>query len=207
MIALWVATTNTGKLNEFKSLLSERGFEIHSPAELKTYSAPPENGATFVDNARIKARFLKAMRPGTWVVADDSGLEVDGLNLLPGVHSARYAGPKASDGENNAKVLKMLQIRSPMNRKARFRCVLVAFDPRGKEFIVDGVIEGTITEQERGKAGFGYDSIFVPEGETRTFGELGMPYKNKVSHRAQAIRKLAELACTSDAEISNEAQD
>ena len=193
MTELWVATTNQGKLSEFKSLLSDKGIQLHSAAEIKVYSSPPETGATFVDNARIKARTLKSMKPGVWVVADDSGLEVDGLGNMPGVHSARYAGPKASDAENNAKVLKMLQIRSPLNRKARFVCVFVAFDPSGKEYILDGTIEGNISERAIGQAGFGYDAIFMPQGETKTFGELGLAFKNRISHRGQAIRKLAEI--------------
>lgn len=191
---LWVATTNQGKLNEFRNLLSEQGAHIHSPAELAVFSAPPETGKTFEDNARIKARALFSLKKGVWVVADDSGLEVDGLNLMPGVHSARYAGEKASDAENNAKVLKMLQIRSPQNRKARFRCVLVAYSPEGKEFVVDGVVEGSISEKVRGTAGFGYDSVFIPEGESKTFGELGLAFKNRISHRAIAIRKLAQIS-------------
>ncbi len=193
MNQLWVATTNQGKLNEFKSLLSGKGIELHSAGELKVYSAPPETGATFLDNARIKARTMKAMKPGVWVVADDSGLEVEGLGNLPGVHSARYAGLKSSDAENNAKVLKMLQIRSPSNRAARFVCVFVAFDPKGNEHILEGVVEGTISESARGTAGFGYDAIFIPAGETKTFGELGLAFKNRISHRGQAIRKLADL--------------
>jgi XTP/dITP diphosphohydrolase len=190
---LWVATTNQGKLNEFKSLLSEKGIELHSASELKVFAAPPETGQTFLDNARIKARNLKALKRGVWVVADDSGLEVEGLGNLPGVHSARYAGDKASDAENNAKVLRMLSIRSPQNRKARFRCVFVAFDPMGTEHVIEGAVEGTISEKTRGTAGFGYDAVFIPMGESKTFGELGLAFKNKISHRGQAIRELAKL--------------
>lgn len=190
---LWVATTNQGKLNEFKSLLADKGIDLHSVAELSVYSAPPETGQTFVDNARIKARSLRALKPGAWVVADDSGLEVEGLNNLPGVHSARYAGDKASDAENNAKVLRMLSIRSPQNRKARFRCVFVVYDPMGKEHILEGMVEGTIAEKAMGSAGFGYDAIFIPVGETKTFGDLGLAFKNRISHRGQAIRELAKL--------------
>src|SRR4051812_23724126 len=118
MTSLWVATTNQGKFNEFRNILGTM-LDLHSAGELKVYSAPPETGKTFEDNARIKARSLKAIRPGEWVVADDSGLEVEGLNSMPGVHSARYAGDKASDAENVAKVLKMVQIRNAGNRSAR----------------------------------------------------------------------------------------
>lgn len=194
---IWVATTNTGKLNEFKNLLSELPFHIHSPSELSFYSSPVEDGKTFVDNARIKARALRVLKPNAWVVADDSGLEVGGLNNMPGIHSARYAGDKAADAENNAKVLKMLSIRSPMNRQARFVCALVVYSPNAEEHVFIDTVEGTIAEKERGKAGFGYDSIFMPTGESKTFGELGLAYKNRVSHRAKAIRQLRDVLAKS----------
>ncbi len=190
---VWIATTNQGKLNEFRNILSTTGAQIHAVSEIKGYSSPPENGATFIENARIKARSLKAMRPKVWVIADDSGLEVEGLNNLPGIHSARYAGPKASDGENVAKLLKMLQIRSAGNRKARFVCAMVAFDPEGQEHVFEGTVEGTISEKVRGTGGFGYDPVFIPNGETKTFSELGQAIKNKLSHRANAIRKFMEI--------------
>jgi XTP/dITP diphosphohydrolase len=189
---LWISTTNQGKLNEFKNLMGAK-VELHSISELKSYAAPPETGATFTDNARIKAKTLKAIKPGVWVVADDSGLEVEGLGGLPGIHSARYAGPKASDGENVAKLLKMLQIRSPGNRKARFVCVLVAFDPSGKEHVIQGTVEGQISNNARGTTGFGYDPVFMPEGQSQTFSELGLAFKNQISHRAKAIRELLAL--------------
>lgn len=192
MTELWISTTNQGKLNEFRNLMNDK-VQIHSVSELKFYSAPPENGLTFVDNALIKARTLKALKPGVWVVADDSGIEVDGLGGLPGIHSARYAGPKASDGENIAKLLKMLQIRSPGNRKAKFHCVLVAYDPGGLEYVIDTTCEGQIADQARGKVGFGYDPIFMPDGHSQTFSELGLSVKNQISHRAKAIRQLLTL--------------
>lgn len=192
MINLWVATTNQGKLNEFRNLLAEHA-EVHSVSELAVYSAPPENGQSFTENARIKARSLKAVKAGQWVVADDSGLEVEGLGGLPGIHSARYAGDKASDGENMAKLLKMLQIRSPGNRKAQFRCVLVAYDPNGGEHVIEGIVKGQIANAARGKVGFGYDPVFIPEGHDKTFSELGLAVKNQISHRAKAIRELLTL--------------
>lgn len=192
MIDLWVGTSNQGKLNEFRNLCSGHA-DIHSLAELGSYASPPETGQTFEDNARIKARTLKAIKPGTWVVADDSGLEVEGLGGLPGVHSARYAGPKASDAENVAKLLKMMQIRTAGNRKAQFRCVLVAYDPKGQEHVVQGVVKGTIANAAKGKGGFGYDPVFIPEGYEQTFSELGPSIKNQVSHRGTAIRELLSL--------------
>lgn len=190
---LWVATTNKGKLNEFRNIMSPKNITIYSPSELPVYSSPAETGKTFIDNARIKAKTMHAIKPGVWVVGEDSGLEVEGLGNMPGIFSARYAGDKASDAENNAKVLKMLQIRSPAQRAACFRCSIVAFDPKGSEHVFEGLIKGQITSQARGKDGFGYDPIFVPEGESKTFAELGVAFKNKVSHRAQAIRKLLEV--------------
>ncbi len=192
MTPLWISTTNQGKLSEFKNILGDQ-IEIHSVAELGSYSAPPETGKTFEDNARIKARTLRAMKPGLWVVADDSGLEADGLGGMPGIHSARYAGDKAGDAENVAKLLKMIQIRAGSNRKAQMTCVLVAFDPQGKEHVIHGVIQGQIAIAARGKGGFGYDPVFIPEGHDKTYSELGPAVKNQTSHRSQAIRKLLPL--------------
>jgi XTP/dITP diphosphohydrolase len=190
---LWVATTNKGKLNEFRNLLSEKNITIRSNSDLNSYSSPPETGKTFAENARIKARSLASVKKGVWVVGEDSGLEVEGLANNPGIFSARYAGDKASDAENNAKVLKMLKIRSPQMRKARFFCAMVAFSPEGKEFLFEATVAGQISEKIRGTEGFGYDVIFTPEGQDKTFAELGLAFKNRISHRAQAIRKLAEV--------------
>jgi len=191
---LWVATGNKGKLAEFKLLLKNLGFELKSQSELPTFFQPPENGQTFLDNARIKARALKSVVPeGDWVLADDSGICVEGLNNLPGVHSARYAGEKASSGENNAKLLKMLQIRSPQNRKAYFDCTLVLLSPNKEEQVFSGQVHGTIAPKETGKTGFGYDPLFIPEGHQKTFGEMTDAEKNVLSHRYQACQKLLEF--------------
>ncbi len=190
---LWVATTNQGKLNEFRNLLTAKGVQVHSPSELKVYSSPKEDGKTFEENARIKARSLKALKQNEWVVGEDSGIEVEGLAMMPGIFSARYAGERASDGENVAKLLKMLQIRSPNQRAAQFRCTMVVYSPEGNEHVIEGLVKGQISQKVTGTTGFGYDPIFIPEGETKTFAELGQAYKNKVSHRAQAIQKLFEL--------------
>lgn len=191
MKSLWVATSNQGKLNEFRNLMP--GLEIHALSELSFYTSPLESGDTFEANARIKAKSLRALKNEVWVVADDSGLEVEGLGGLPGVHSARYAGEKASDGENVAKLLKMVQIRTPGNRAAQFRCVLIAYDPQGNEHKIEGIVKGQIATSARGKAGFGYDPVFIPEGHDKTFSELGIAEKNRISHRAQAIKQLLSL--------------
>ncbi len=192
MTPLWISTTNQGKLNEFKNILGDK-VDIHSVSELSFYSAPPENGKTFEENARIKAKTLKALKPGLWVVADDSGLEAEGLAGMPGIHSARYAGEKAGDAENVAKLLKMIQIRSAANRKAQMTCVLVAYSPSGQEHVIKGVIEGQISLTARGKSGFGYDPVFMPLGQDKTYAELGAAVKNQTSHRSQAIRQLLAL--------------
>lgn len=190
---LWVATTNNGKLNEFKNLLIEHKIEVHSVSEMSVYSPPPENGDSFEANARIKAKSLHALKKGVWVVADDSGLEVEGLNNLPGIHSARYAGPHARDTENTAKLLKMMGLRSANNRAARFRCVLVAYAPDGQEHVFEGQMEGEISRSQRGTEGFGYDNVFIPKGFEQTLAELGPDKKNQISHRAVAFKKLREL--------------
>ncbi len=195
---IWIATGNKGKLSEFKLLLNKEfasvdgGLKIFSIADLPTYSPPPDNGQTFEDNARIKAKSLRAMKPGTWIIADDSGLEVDALGNLPGIHSARYAGPKAADSENTAKLLKMMQIRAGANRKAQFRCCLVVYSPTGEEMIFNGLLKGDIAKNTAGQHGFGYDPVFVPTGETKTLAELGSGYKSTHSHRALAIQQFIE---------------
>jgi XTP/dITP diphosphohydrolase len=191
---LWVATGNQGKLNEFKMLLNKLvgvGLNLHAQSELPVFSPPPENGDSFLANARIKARALKAVKPGVWVMADDSGLMVEGLNGLPGIHSARYAGPKAQDLENIAKLLKMMTLRPMANRKASFVCSIVAYDPQGNEHVFEGRLEGEIAKSMKGTAGFGYDPVFIPAGETKTLSELGLAHKNKISHRAKAAQMLA----------------
>ncbi len=174
-------------------LIKEGKLKLKTLGDLDTYFPPDETGATFLDNARIKARSLKSVRPGAWIVAEDSGLAVEGMNGLPGVHSARYAGPKASDFENRAKLLKIMGLKALSNRNASFLCQMVVFDPNGQEHLFDGELKGTIAKAEAGKTGFGYDSVFIPEGETKTLAELGLAFKNKVSHRARAVEKLLEL--------------
>ncbi|MEK7357862.1 MAG: RdgB/HAM1 family non-canonical purine NTP pyrophosphatase [Bdellovibrionota bacterium] len=194
MTELWFASGNQGKTNEMKMLLnkliSSGQLALHTQSELPVFSAPPENGDSFLANARIKARALKSMKAGTWVFGEDSGLAVEGLNGLPGIHSARYAGPKAQDAENVAKLLKMMTLRPMANRKAAFVATIVAFDPSGEELVFEGRMTGEIAKASRGTQGFGYDSVFIPEGETKTLAELGLAFKNKVSHRAKAVAGL-----------------
>lgn len=196
---MWIATGNKGKLSEYKLGLRELpDLKVFSQADLPTFTARPEDGKTFLENAQIKARTLKAVKPGVWVLGEDSGLEVEGLGNLPGIHSARYAGPKASDSENVAKLLKMMQIRSIANRKARFYCSTVVFTPEGEEWHFEGIMNGTIATKPVGQLGFGYDPVFISEGQTQTLAELGPGFKNQNSHRAKALKAfLAKLAMRS----------
>ncbi len=189
---LWIATGNKGKLDEYKlhlKSLSDNvgGLKIFSQGDIKSFTPRPEDGVTFLDNARIKAKSLKALKPDCYVLGEDAGLEVTGLNNLPGVHSARYAGPNARDSENVAKLLKMMQIRNINPRTAQFKCVTVVLTPNNQEWIFEGVMLGTIAQKPVGQMGFGYDPIFVPDQETKTLAELGPGYKIQKSHRAQAL--------------------
>lgn len=205
MKEIWFASSNIGKTNEMKMLLNrlinDGRLVLHSQGELPVFSAPPETGTTFEANARIKAKSLKAMKPGTWVFGEDSGLAVEGLNGLPGVHSARYAGPKAQDAENVAKLLKMMTLKQMANRKAAFISCIVAYDPEGQEHVFEGKLEGEIAKAAKGTAGFGYDPVFVPPmqengqetGQTKTLAELGLGFKNKISHRAKASAPFIAL--------------
>lgn len=186
---IWIATTNQGKLKEIKALVPSH-FEIKSLQDMRAYTPPEETGKTFEENARIKAKSLKAVKPNVWIMAEDSGLEVKGLNNMPGVFSARYAGDNARDVENCAKVLKMLSIRSPLQREAQFKCAMIVYSPEGTESLYEGVMKGQIAKDMRGKGGFGYDTVFIPEGSDKTLAELGDAEKNKISHRAQALKSF-----------------
>lgn len=192
---LWIATGNKGKLEEYKLTLNKiPEIKVFSQSDLPYFTPRPEDGATFLDNARIKAKSVKALKSEHYILGEDAGLEVEGLNNLPGVHSARYAGPHARDSENVAKLLKMLQIRSSQNRKAQFKCVTVVLTPQNEEWVFEGVLKGQISTKATGMMGFGYDPIFIPEGETKTLAELGPAYKIQKSHRAQALAQfLAKL--------------
>ena len=188
---LWIATNNKGKADEFKRLLADLPVELHMASEISSYSPPPETGKTFLENAQIKARSLKSVvDTEDWVVSDDSGLCIEGLGGLPGVHSARYAGDHASQMENNAKVLKMVHIRTPTNRAAHFECTLVLIGPDRQEKVFTGICKGSIAKKEAGTHGFGYDPLFIVEGQNITFAEMSYLDKNAVSHRNKATQQL-----------------
>ncbi|HET7923112.1 MAG TPA: RdgB/HAM1 family non-canonical purine NTP pyrophosphatase [Gammaproteobacteria bacterium] len=185
-----VATGNPGKLREISALLAGSGLEPVSQDALGVTGAE-ETGLTFVENALIKARHA-AQVTGLPAIADDSGLEVDALDGAPGIHSARYAGARAGDAENLAKLLHALRAVPPALRGARFRCVMVylrhAQDPA--PLICEGVWEGRILDAPQGDNGFGYDPVFrVPE-RGMSAAQLSPEEKNRLSHRARALHKL-----------------
>ncbi|AHI06445.1 putative HAM1 protein [Bdellovibrio bacteriovorus W] len=190
---IWIATGNKGKLTEYKILLNSLGeVNLHHQGELSAFTPRPEDGKTFEDNARIKARSLRAVKNNVWVIGEDSGLVVEGLNGLPGIHSARYAGPKASDSENVSKLLKMTALKPMPNRNASFVCSTIVYTPTGEEWVFTGELKGTLATKPAGVHGFGYDPVFIPEGETQTLAELGSGYKTQHSHRARAMKAFIE---------------
>ena len=190
MIELLFATRNANKTAEIRKILGPQ-FQVNDLAEHPEVPHIAETGRTFEDNAILKAVTVSKHIP-CFVVADDSGLEVYALSGAPGIYSARYAGPDASDNEKIEKLLKQLgRVGAPKDaHRARFHCVL-ALARKGEVLgMFEGVVEGQITDRPRGSHGFGYDPIFIPNGFQRTFGELEPAEKNQLSHRARALEKL-----------------
>jgi XTP/dITP diphosphohydrolase len=191
MRQLIIATGNVHKVEEFDLLLAGCGFAVQSAKVCGGMPEVVEDGATFAANARLKALALRAIAPAdAWIVADDSGLEVDALEGAPGIYSARYAGEGASDLDNLNKLLEALSEKPATLRRARFRCVLCLIDPAGKEHYFDGACEGEIATVPTGAEGFGYDPVFVPLGHSESFAELGEAVKSQLSHRALAVKAL-----------------
>lgn len=191
MMQLIVATGNAHKVQEFESLLEGCGFKVVSAKVCGGMPQVVEDGDSFAANAAIKARALNAIAPtDTWVVSDDSGLEVDVLRGAPGIYSARYSGETSTDSQNLDKLLIELKGVPEAERSARFRCVLCLINPQGAEHFFDGACGGMIAESATGEQGFGYDPAFVPNGYEQSFGELGEAVKSKLSHRALAVRKM-----------------
>ncbi|MDH4140095.1 MAG: RdgB/HAM1 family non-canonical purine NTP pyrophosphatase [Coriobacteriia bacterium] len=185
-----VSTRNRGKLAEIQAALDFPGWEFAAAPDLGDWVEPEETGETFLENARIKARAAHE-RFGTAALADDSGLEVDALGGEPGVYSSRYAGPEATDDDNNRQLLAALANVPLDQRAARFRSVVVFVDAEGIETVVEGTCEGHIGTEPRGTGGFGYDPLFLPDAVTdRTMAELEMAEKNAISHRGAALRAL-----------------
>jgi XTP/dITP diphosphohydrolase len=195
-LRLLLATRNPGKLRELRAILDGVPVELVGLREVGLGTPPEveETGATFLDNARLKARAYAAWS-GLAAVADDSGLEVDALGGAPGVRSARYAGEGASDQANLEKLLEELEGAPPARRRARFRCAAVLTDPPGlvpewREWHAEATWEGRIIEAPRGSGGFGYDPVFLPDGWDRTSAEVDAATKDAASHRGRAFRAI-----------------
>jgi XTP/dITP diphosphohydrolase len=175
-----LASSNPHKAEELARSLP--GWEIG----LLGVALPPETGSSYYENARAKAVFARALRGDAWILGEDSGIEVAGLGGRPGIHSARWAA------EPVPALLAELRGVDGEGRRARYVCELVCFSPDGSELRGTGTLEGRVAEEPRGDEGFGYDPIFVPEGEMQTVAELGNAWKAEHSHRARAARALAE---------------
>ncbi|MBI5016088.1 MAG: XTP/dITP diphosphatase [Deltaproteobacteria bacterium] len=186
---LLVATRNAGKLREIRDLLGAEGIEAVGLAELPDAPEVEEDADTFLGNARRKAHTL-AEATGLPVLADDSGLAVEALGGKPGVWSARYAGPDATDEDNNRKLLSELSAIAPEGRGAAFVCAMVLAVPGNGEFTAEGRVLGRILQAPRGTRGFGYDPLFLVEGTDWTLAEMELAEKNALSHRARALRAL-----------------
>ena len=185
---LVLASNNAHKVQEIKQILGD-GIEILTPQDLGVKEDIPETGKTFLSNALQKAQYLEKFTTYP-ILADDSGLEVDALGGEPGVYSARYAGPGKNQEENVDLLLKNME--GKRNRGAQFRTVLVLIMD-GLEYVFEGIVRGNITTEKRGKKGFGYDPVFVPEGHQRCFAEMEAQEKNAISHRAIAVQKLKDF--------------
>ena len=186
-----LATFNRDKVRELRAWFRDSAIQLEPLYELAGASAPVETSATLEDNARLKARAAAELSRMP-AIADDTGLEIEALNGRPGVRSARYAGVGASDRMNLDAVLEQMSKVPPEARRARFRTVMVARLPDGREVMAEGVLAGVITAAPRGESGFGYDSIFEVAELGRTLAELSLEEKNCLSHRALAARQLLE---------------
>jgi XTP/dITP diphosphohydrolase len=200
-IELLVATGNTGKLREIRALLDDLPITLVGLADFPNIEEVAETGSTFVENAALKALGY-AQQSGVLTIADDSGLEIDALGGAPGVRSARYLGDHASYIDRMNSLLTALKAANDVARTARFVCAIaIASDKQELLYTTEGTCEGRIAAWPRGSGGFGYDPVFLPEGFTKTFGELPAEIKNGISHRGRALAKahqfLASLTATS----------
>ena len=182
-----LATNNPGKFRELKEILPKK-IKYYKPKNFKL-NEPIENGKTFKSNAKIKSLYA-AKRTGLVCISDDSGLEVDALSKKPGIYSARWAGATKDFNIAISKVFNLLSKKKKLNSKARFVCAVSIAFPDGKSFEFQGKVEGHISFPARGNKGFGYDPIFVPKGENKTFAQIGKVKKNRMSHRFNAFLKI-----------------
>lgn len=187
MIDILAATSNAHKIREMNEILAPTGIHLLSPDDLGGIPDVVEDGSTFSENA-VKKACEVAQATGYTVIADDSGLEVEALAGAPGVFSARYAGEGGNDGRNVAKLLRNLD--GVDNRRARFVCVIAVASPEGLIGTAAGEVKGRIIDEPCGEGGFGYDPVFVPDGEDLTFAQLPAETKNSMSHRKRALQGM-----------------
>ena len=188
-----IGTNNEGKFREISELLPKK-INKYSPKELNI-SSPIENGKTFEENSKIKASFF-SKKTNLVCLADDSGLEIDLLNGMPGVYSSRWGGSKKNFDKAIEKVFReMRKVKKNWlgTNHARFICCLTIFWPNNTSFSAHGVIEGNISDKKKGNKGFGYDPIFIPKGYNKTFGQLSMKVKNSIDHRFKAFTKIKKF--------------
>ncbi len=187
-----IATGNAGKMKEIKSIFNNSEYKVVSMKEEGISADVDENGATFEENALIKAREI-AKISGNIVLADDSGLEVDALNKEPGIYSARYMGEDTPYSIKNANIIERLEGVEFEKRTARFVCAVAAVYPDGKELVVRETMEGYIGYEEKGANGFGYDPIFYLKEFDKTSAEISLEEKNEISHRGKAFRAIKKM--------------
>ena len=187
---LIIASNNKHKIKEIKAMLGSRFEEILSMKEAGINFETVEDGKTFMENARKKAREIAEIT-GSAALADDSGICAHALNGEPGIYSARYAGAHGDDEANNDLLLKNLEDKA--DRTAHYTCAMALCYPDGTEKLAEGYMYGTVISERRGDRGFGYDPMFVPDGESRTVAEMTDEEKNAISHRANALARLLEL--------------
>lgn len=207
MSIILVATTNPGKLREYEQMLANvPGARVASPNDLEIWCEVAETGSTMAENALLKARaFREALPPEAgeeqvWVLGDDSGLEVDALDGAPGVYSNRWAGPNTTAPDRNNYLLDRIKDTPPEARTARFRCVIALISPQGEEHLVEGIVEGRIAHEPKGRGGFGYDPLFeLPDG--RRMSQFTPDEKNKISHRGMAGAKAAAIISAHTGEV------
>jgi XTP/dITP diphosphohydrolase len=191
-LELVVATRNNGKVREIRKALKGFGFRLYALSDFPDVPEIEEDGESFTENALKKARFYSNYF-GKLILADDSGLEVKALKGLPGIYSARYAGERASNRENNQKLLKEMGGIPFSRRGAQFQCVIAIVSPDGKEAIAEGSCKGRIGFKEVGKRGFGYDPLFILPRYGKTMAQLTLEEKNRISHRGKALKKLRKI--------------
>ena len=189
---LVLASGNQGKIAEFQRLLEDLDIQVHSMKDYPEIGEIAEDGASFAENALIKARAV-CNATGKAALADDSGLMVDALNGAPGIYSARFAGEQHNDAANNAKLLQLLEPVADANRTGRFFCAIAIVLPDGREYTVEGTCSGMILRELKGQGGFGYDPLFYVPDMGKTFAQLTMTEKNRISHRGHANRKAIEI--------------